>query len=53
MYILYLKVNYLFYGYTIFKKLEVVSYLFDIYYEEIENADDFELKIKEHLALNG
>lgn len=33
--------------YTIFKKLELTSYIFDKYYDDINSFKDFELKLKE------
>jgi len=52
VFFLYTKVACLFSNtnYTIFKKLEIISYLFDVYYEEVNNTDDFELRIKEYLS---
>lgn len=54
VYLLYLRVNFVFDKYqklTIFKKLEIVSYIFDRDYEELYSTDDFELKLKNYLAL--
>jgi hypothetical protein len=34
-------------NYTIFKKLEIVSFVFDKYYDELYTLKDFNLKVKE------
>jgi len=47
---LYIIVKPVFYGiikYTILKKLEIISYIFSEYYDDINNLKDFELKLKE------
>ncbi|MDQ1339208.1 MAG: hypothetical protein QG567_359 [Campylobacterota bacterium] len=54
VFLLYLIVHCAFHkhkGISVFKKLEMVSYLFDKYYEEIDNIDDFELKLNNYLSL--